>query len=144
MMFLRTKICKKFQPMRRLECTCSILLLADLDNMSLCYLYLCNKVEGNLMSVFVFSVISFELLHWIAGWLVTNLPIEIWPPKMNLPSPKNCFFFSNRFWWWHKFIIKKSREVGTIANSLIFTFFSFFPNLQALKKWHQNIYRKTL
>ena len=38
-MSLRTMICKMFQPMRCLECIFSILLLADLDSMSLGYLF---------------------------------------------------------------------------------------------------------
>ena len=36
---LRTKICKMFKPMTGLGCTIIILLLADLDNMPLDYLY---------------------------------------------------------------------------------------------------------
>ena len=36
---LCTQICKMFEPMTGLECTFTILLLADLDNMSLGYMY---------------------------------------------------------------------------------------------------------
>ena len=58
---LGTKICKMYQPMGCLECIFSILLLADLDSMSLGYLHI--LVMLNIQNCFFRKVGDLKNFH---------------------------------------------------------------------------------